>query len=43
MSAIFYNDEEQKRLAEESLKKEAQKKKVATRILEVGTFYEAEG
>ena len=44
MSAIFYHNEEQKRLAEES-KEEAQKKltkKIVTKITQAETFYNAE-
>lgn len=44
MSAIFYHNEEQKRLAEET-KEEHQKtltKPIVTRIAEASTFYEAE-
>ena len=44
MSAIFYHDEEQKKLAEQT-KEEHQKtlsKPIVTRITEAGTFYEAE-
>ena len=44
MSAIFYHNEEQKQLAEET-KKEHQKtlgKPIVTRIAKAGTFYEAE-
>ena len=44
MSAIFYHDEDQKRLAEES-KKERQKqltKQIVTKIEPAETFYEAE-
>ena len=44
MSAIFYYNEEQKQLAEET--KEAHQKSltkpIVTRITEAGTFYEAE-
>ena len=44
MSAIFYHNEEQKRLAEET--KEAHQKtltkSIVTRITEASTFYEAE-
>jgi methionine-S-sulfoxide reductase len=42
-SVIFYQDEEQKKIAEKS-KQEAEKKlgKVATEIKKAGTFYEAE-
>lgn len=44
MSAIFYHNEEQKKLAEET--KEAHQKTltkpIVTRIMEAGTFYEAE-
>eukprot|EP00092_Neocalanus_flemingeri_P088882 GFUD01112362.1.p1 GENE.GFUD01112362.1~~GFUD01112362.1.p1 ORF type:complete len:120 (+),score=40.99 GFUD01112362.1:314-673(+) len=44
MSAIFYHDEEQKRLAEESLKaaQATCKKPITTLILPVGQFYDAE-
>lgn len=44
MSAVFYHNEEQKRLAEETLK-DAQKKNVKaiqTKILPASTFYDAE-
>lgn len=44
MSAVFYHNEEQKRLAEETLK-EAQKKTakpIQTQILAASTFYDAE-
>jgi len=44
MSAIFYHGEEQKKLAEESMKTaQAQKnKQLQTKVLPAGTFYEAE-
>lgn len=44
MSAIFYHNEEQKQLAEESIKLAKQKsaKSIQTQILKAGTFYEAE-
>ncbi len=43
MSAIFYFDEEQKKLAELSLAEEEERKPgVRTLILPIGTFYEAE-
>jgi len=44
MSAIFYHDDAQKKLAEESLKAEQAKRKrpIATQILAHETFYEAE-
>jgi len=44
MSAIFYHDDAQKQLAEESLKAEQAKRKrpIVTRILPHETFYEAE-
>ncbi len=44
MSAVFYHDEEQKRLAEESLKvaQENSSKKIQTQILKATTFYVAE-
>lgn len=44
MSAVFYHNEEQKRLAEETLR-DAQKKNVKsikTQILPASTFYDAE-
>ena len=44
MSAIFYHDKEQHRIAEQSMK-EAQKnctKQITTLILPVGQFYDAE-
>ena len=44
MSAVFYHNEEQKRLAEETLK-EAQKKTakpIQTQILAASTLYDAE-
>ena len=44
MSAVFYHNEEQKRLAEETLK-QAQKsvaRPIQTQILQASTFYEAE-
>jgi len=46
MSAIFYHNEEQKRLAEET-KEEHQKtlpitRQIATKIIPAGTFYAAE-
>ncbi len=44
MSAIFYHDEEQKRLAEESkLREENKGKRIKTQILPMETFYNAEG
>jgi len=43
MSAIFYHNEEQKRLAEETFKVyEAKKGKVQTLVLPATTFYDAE-
>jgi peptide methionine sulfoxide reductase MsrA len=44
MSAIFYHDEEQKRLALETMAREEQRrnKKIQTEILPFGTFYLAE-
>ena len=44
MSAIFYNSEEQKRLAEESKETEQKRKakKIQTHIKEAETFYDAE-
>lgn len=44
MSAVFYHTEEQKRLAEESLKAVQQKmpKPIQTQILKAGAFYVAE-
>lgn len=44
MSAVFYHNEEQKRLAEESLKvaQENSSKKIQTQILKATTFYVAE-
>lgn len=44
MSAIFYHNEEQRQLAEESMKKFQQNiaRPVQTQILQTGTFYEAE-
>jgi peptide methionine sulfoxide reductase MsrA len=43
MSAIFYHNEEQKRLAEETFKVyEAKKGKVQTQVLPATTFYDAE-
>ena len=43
-SAIFYHNEEQKRLAEESAKDEQKKvkKAIATDIIPADTFYDAE-
>ena len=44
MSAVFYHDDEQKRLSEATLK-EAQKtnvKPIQTQILPASTFYDAE-
>ncbi len=43
-SAIFYHDSEQKKLAEESLRKEQKKyqEKIATEITKAGKFYKAE-
>lgn len=45
MSAIFYHDEEQKRLAEESMEKAAKdkSKKITTKIMPAEKFYVAEG
>lgn len=45
MSAIFYHDEEQKRLAEESMEKAAKDKakKITTKIMPAEKFYVAEG
>lgn len=44
MSAIFYHNDEQKRLAEESRDERQRQmtKKIVTRITEAGTFYDAE-
>ena len=44
MSAIFYHGEEQKRLAEESLKERQKQlsKSIVTKIHPAETFYEAE-
>lgn len=44
MSAIFYNNEEQKQLAEASMQQQQkrQARKVATKILPLDKFYEAE-
>ena len=44
MSAIFYHNEEQKQLAENSLKAAQQKtsRSIQTQILESTTFYDAE-
>lgn len=44
MSAIFYHNEEQKQLAEDSMKKFQTKlaRPVQTQILKASTFYEAE-
>ncbi|RWS00863.1 peptide methionine sulfoxide reductase-like protein, partial [Dinothrombium tinctorium] len=44
MSAIFYHDDEQKRLAEDSMKEEQKKysRPIVTQILKSGPFYEAE-
>ena len=43
MSAIFYHNEEQKRLAEASFKVyEAKKGKVKTQVVPATTFYDAE-
>ena len=44
MSAIFYHDEEQKRLAEDSLQaaQTNYKKQIATLILPAAQFYDAE-
>lgn len=44
MSAVFYHNEEQKRLAEESLKQaqNTMAKPIQTQILKASTFYEAE-
>lgn len=41
-SAIFYHNDEQKRLAEESKKKIMQTKKAVTQIIPAGTFWPAE-
>ena len=45
MSAIFYHDEEQKRLAEETMQEAVRNKnrKITTKILPAGKFYQAEG
>ena len=45
MSAIFYHDEEQKTFAQSSLllMQKNTKKKIQTKILPAGTFYDAEG
>lgn len=45
MSAIFYHDEEQKKVAEETMKTIQKKKvkKIQTKILPAATFYDAEG
>ena len=44
MSAIFYFDEEQKKLAEESMKKAQKEKsrKITTHIMPAKEFYDAE-
>lgn len=44
MSAIFYHNEEQRQLAEDSMKKfqQAIARPVQTQILKATTFYEAE-
>ena len=44
MSAIFYHNEEQKKLAEETKETQQKKlpKKIQTRIAEAETFYDAE-
>ena len=44
MSAIFYHNEEQKKLAEQTRdeKQKALSKKIVTRITEAETFYDAE-
>lgn len=44
MSAIFYRDEEQKRLAEESMARENKNRngKISTKVLPLGEFYVAE-
>ena len=44
ISAIFYHNEEQKQLAEQTREEEAKKRqeKILTRILEASTFYNAE-
>jgi peptide-methionine (S)-S-oxide reductase len=43
-SAIFYHDNQQRKIAEESLKKEQKKynKKIVTEVVKAGEFYEAE-
>lgn len=45
MSAIFYHDEEQKQLAEETMKAKQKKtaRAIQTKILPAKTFYDAEG
>ena len=43
MSAIFYHNEDQKRLAEESKMREEKSKKIRTEILPLDKFYNAEG
>jgi len=43
MSAIFYHDEEQKRLAEETKAEMERAKRIKTQILPMGRFYNAEG
>ena len=44
MSAVFYRDEEQKRVAEESLKQEQKKsaKRIATSVVPLNEFTDAE-
>ena len=44
MSAIFYHDEEQKQLAEQTMKEHQLKVKmpIVTKIIPVQTFYDAE-
>lgn len=44
MSAVFYHNEEQRGLAEESLKhaQQAIARPIQTKILQASTFYEAE-
>ena len=43
MSAIFYHDEEQKRLAEETKADMEGTKRIKTQILPMDRFYNAEG
>jgi len=42
MSVIFYHDQEQKALAEDSFQEQKKKKNVQTLILPLDKFYEAE-